>query len=357
MPAYMAFLAFLALLLYLLVRLLNCHSTPDKPSLFHGESTLVAKILEQCPILYQCYDPPSLWGRSGHLQTAMYSLLGRVNSPFPRGERRSVLMHDGATLSFDVFQPLASHKNEGDYTLIVVPGLGNSSESVYIRTLINYMQNLGYRVAVLNHQGALKTEKITAPRLFTYGGTEDLALMVQTVLTLFPSTTLIGVGFSMGGNILCKYLGEDSKHCRRFLCAVSACQGYDAVRALGLLMRWDNFRRAYIWLMTENMKRIVRRHQDVLCTIDCNHGDKPSSSRVDLQQTLASTSLIGFDEYFTRRAAGYDSLIDYYRDHSSARVINNIKIPMMLVNAKDDPIVPSELLSCAYEYVEISVLR
>lgn len=57
----------------------------------------------------------------------------------------------------------------GDFTVIVVPGLGNSSVSVYIRTFVNFMQNSGYRVAVLNHLGALKSEKITSPRIFTYG--------------------------------------------------------------------------------------------------------------------------------------------------------------------------------------------
>lgn len=81
-----------------------------------------------------------------------------------------------------------------------------------------------------------------------------------------------------------------------------------ASRALGLLMRWENFRRAYIWMMTENMKNILRHHEDVLCALDCNHITKANNSSscnkqsagVDIQQTLASTSLVGFDEYFTR---------------------------------------------------------
>lgn len=57
----------------------------------------------------------------------------------------------------------------GDYTMLVCPGIANSSESVYIRTFVDHAQNCGYRVAVLNHLGALPNVKLTAPRIFTYG--------------------------------------------------------------------------------------------------------------------------------------------------------------------------------------------
>ena len=53
--------------------------------------------------------------------------------------------------------------------MAVCPGIANSSESVYIRTFVDYAQNHGYRVIVLNHLGALKHVPLTAPRIFTYG--------------------------------------------------------------------------------------------------------------------------------------------------------------------------------------------
>jgi predicted alpha/beta-fold hydrolase len=52
---------------------------------------------------------------------------------------------------------------------LVCPGIANSSESIYIRTYVQYAQDCGFRVAVLNHLGALKNIKLTAPRIFTYG--------------------------------------------------------------------------------------------------------------------------------------------------------------------------------------------
>ncbi len=57
----------------------------------------------------------------------------------------------------------------GDFTLAVCPGIANSSRSIYIRTFVDYAQRNGFRVAVLNHLGALLDVPLTAPRIFTYG--------------------------------------------------------------------------------------------------------------------------------------------------------------------------------------------
>lgn len=56
-----------------------------------------------------------------------------------------------------------------DITVAICPGIGNSSESVYIRTFVHYAQCHGYRCAVLNHIGALPSVQVTSSRIFTYG--------------------------------------------------------------------------------------------------------------------------------------------------------------------------------------------
>lgn len=54
-------------------------------------------------------------------------------------------------------------------TLLICPGIANSSESIYIRTFVQYAQDAGFRVIVLNHLGALTDVPLTSPRIFTYG--------------------------------------------------------------------------------------------------------------------------------------------------------------------------------------------
>lgn len=56
-----------------------------------------------------------------------------------------------------------------DVTVAICPGIGNTSESVYIRTYVHYSQRHGYRCAVLNHIGALNSVPVTGTRIFSYG--------------------------------------------------------------------------------------------------------------------------------------------------------------------------------------------
>jgi abhydrolase domain-containing protein 2 len=64
--------------------------------------------------------------------------------------------------------------------------------------------------------------------LIFIGGTEEYGTMVDNILTRYPDTKLLGIGFSMGGNVVVKYVGEEIAREEKFLCVMSLCQGYDA---------------------------------------------------------------------------------------------------------------------------------
>ena len=115
-----------------------------------------------------------------------------------------------------------------DYTIAIAPGICNTSESVYIRRVVHLAQMHGYRVAVLNHVGALKCVPLTSNRMFTYGNTSDYDGMVQDLVKRYAGTKFICVGFSMGGNLVTKYLGEDRRRPKNIVAGISSCQGYDA---------------------------------------------------------------------------------------------------------------------------------
>lgn len=56
-----------------------------------------------------------------------------------------------------------------DVTVAICPGIGNTSETVYIRTFVHLAQSMGYRCAVMNHIGALPSVEVTSSRIFSYG--------------------------------------------------------------------------------------------------------------------------------------------------------------------------------------------
>lgn len=174
------------------------------------------------------YVPTRLWGFSGHVQTIIHSIVGRVKCPWPLGERIYLKLADNSTLTYDLYQPLIEH--EDDITVAICPGIGNTSESVYIRTFVHYAQCHGYRCAVLNHIGALQSVQVTSTRIFTYGHTGDFTEMINSLTKRYPSTNIVAVGFSLGGNLVTKYMGEaDVSRPKNIIGGVSICQGYNAV--------------------------------------------------------------------------------------------------------------------------------
>lgn len=94
---------------------------------------------------------------------------------------------------------------------------------------MHYAQCHGYRIAVLNHLGALKKVRLTSPRIFTYGHTEDYHEMLVDVVKKYPLTKIVAVGYSLGGNLVAKYMGEDRVRPKNIIAAVSVCQGYSAI--------------------------------------------------------------------------------------------------------------------------------
>ncbi|KAM6203199.1 monoacylglycerol lipase ABHD2 [Rhynchocyon petersi] len=336
-------LAAVAAVLYVIVRCLNLKSPTAPPELYFQDSALSRFLLKSCPLLTKEYIPPLIWGKSGHIQTALYGKMGRVRSPHPYGQRKFITMADGATSTFDLFEPLAEHCVGDDVTMVICPGIANHSEKQYIRTFVDYAQKNGYRCAVLNHLGALPNIELTSPRMFTYGCTWEFGAMVNYIKKTYPLTQLVVVGFSLGGNIVCKYLGETQVNQERVLCCVSVCQGYSALRAQETFMQWDHCRRFYNFLMADNMKKIILSHRQAL------FGDRVKKPQfledTDLSRLYTATSLMQIDDNVMRKFHGYNSLKEYYEEESCMRYLHRIYVPLMLVNAADDPLVHESLLT------------
>ncbi|XP_077453640.1 monoacylglycerol lipase ABHD2-like isoform X2 [Stigmatopora argus] len=333
-------MAAVAAVLYVIVRCLNLKSPPSPPEVSHQDTPLSRYLLKSCPLLTKEYVPPLLWGKSGHIQTALYGKVGRVRAPTPRGLRKLLPMPDGATASFDLFEPLGRHRTGDDITMAICPGFGNHSEQNYIRTFVDHSQRQGYRCAVLNHLGALPDMELTSPRMFTYGCTWEFAAMASYVKQALPRTLLVVVGFSLGGNIACKFLGENPANQERVLCCVSVCQGYNALRAQETLLQWDQCRRLYNFLLAERLKKLILSHRASLL------GETSGNiSDGDLIRLGAATSLSQIDDSIMRKFHGHGSLEEYYQQESCVRYMHKVTVPLLLMNSSDDPLVHRSLLA------------
>jgi len=339
---------------YILIRIFNLCSECQVPLLRHSFSSFTNTFIELCPILTEVYQPPQFWGKNGHFQTFVYGLKGRFRCQPPHNRQRTIARTaDGATVSFDIFEPTVTNPEGVDTTICIAPGIGNNSESQYVRSAVNLLGKHGYRVAVLNHLGTLSDVELTAPRIYSYGGTEEYHLMIEHVVRTYPSSFLLAVGISMGGNVVTKYLGECKKHEKQFLGGLSICQGYDVVRCERLFSEWDYgfvLRRLYYWIMTRGVQKTLRNHEDYLFH-SRDSRERLGDLHFDVGKIFTVTTLHELDEEYSRKVFGFNSLQDYYVWASSARYMNNIDIPMVFLNSLDDPVVPPELQDIPLDYV------
>ncbi|XP_063678689.1 monoacylglycerol lipase ABHD2-like [Bolinopsis microptera] len=300
-------------------------SASAPPVLFYKQSDWMERLLDRCPCLFKPYKPTLLWGWSGHLQTAVLGKMGRSVNPLLPLVRRSFKLDDGATVYYDTFDPPFTRATA---TIVVVPGINNTSEKLYIKTFVRSCLGAGYRVVCLNHLGSLKDYPITSPRIFGYGHTEELSRLVDIIKERYPTSPKILLGFSMGGNVVTKYLGERPERQDWFVGVISACQGYDISKQGPYFLTWDRMARLYNWAITNDaLKATFYRHSKVMAGI------------YDMRRVSSATCMQDFDACVMSKMYGYESHEHMYKDWSCSRLLDNIKIPMITLNAVDDPII------------------
>ncbi|XP_076630121.1 abhydrolase domain-containing protein 2 [Colletes latitarsis] len=342
-----ALLAVFAVILCILFRILNVNSAPQKPLIVCQDQTFFTTILKIAPVIVEPYKPTRLWGFSGHVQTIIHSVIGHVRCPWPIGERVYIGLPDSTTLTYDLYQPL-SNDYEDDITIAICPGICNSSESVYIRTFVHFVQCHGYRCAVLNHIGVLSSVKVTAPRIFTYGHTDDYNVMIQSLIEKHPNTKIICIGFSLGGNLVTKYLGErGTNKLPNIIGGISICQGYNALEGTKFLLNWQNFRRFYLYIMSESVKNIILKHKNILLSEEIKQ-----RHNLNERDIISAATLPELDEAYTRKVHNFRSVTEMYKWSSSIFYLENIATPMVFINALDDPIVPEMLLEPIKEHAK-----
>ena len=94
--------------------------------------------------------------------------------------------------------------------MTILPGLTGNSKEYYVTHTVNEAIQNGYDAVVINHRGGYPGSKITTPKLYCAASSWDYKEAVEYIKTKRPNSTIFAVGFSLGANILAKYLGEES---------------------------------------------------------------------------------------------------------------------------------------------------
>ncbi|KAJ1340235.1 hypothetical protein BSLG_005121 [Batrachochytrium salamandrivorans] len=168
----------------------------------------------------------------------------------------------------------------------------------------------------------------------------DVAYCIRHIQNKLPGVVLFACGFSLGANVLTKYVGEMGDKCP-LVGAASIGNPFDLLGGLRALHRSWIGKNIYSRAMTKNLSKLFLSHA---------HAFKDTDG-LDIEGINNAVFMVDFDEACTRRAFNYHTVEEYYRQASSAQYIPSIAIPMLMLSACDDPVANFEVLpwrECLY---------
>eukprot|EP01061_Rhynchopus_euleeides_P010949 TRINITY_DN20520_c0_g2_i1.p1 TRINITY_DN20520_c0_g2~~TRINITY_DN20520_c0_g2_i1.p1 ORF type:complete len:534 (+),score=115.65 TRINITY_DN20520_c0_g2_i1:154-1602(+) len=224
--------------------------------------------------------------------------------------------------------------NQGP-VVIVCPGLTGESTSEYVRRICQTLAGAGYRPIVYNPRGRGGVN-LDTPFLYSCGYTHDFRRVVQHVRSkVGPDAKIFGVGFSMGGNYLAKYMGEEGEDCE--LSGACCLAGpVDCPKLMTNMTEGCLGRLLFDPFLTRSLHILRAEVEEVFLD--------PGHPEVDIPHLRKAASLWEFDDRVTAPTMGCKGADDYYDQSSAVHIFEDIKRPVMFLHAENDPIVPAYCL-------------
>lgn len=272
---------------------------------------------------------PAWWLNNPHLQTLYPALLRKSPTPVLKRERVKTPDDDFIDLDFC---------GEGQQPLVILlHGLTGSSQSKYITGLQQALLQQGFRSVALNFRGC-SGEYNRSSRCYHSGETGDINFLYHTLRAREPDTLMAAVGFSLGGNVLLKWLGEQKNQLGLFaatavsvplvlsLCANKLDHGFSKVYRASLLAELKD----YIRLKLQHLE---------------THGHpKEAEILKNLGDLNDIRSFWQYDDRVIAELYDFKNVKDYYQRSSSRQFLKAITVPTLIIQAKDDPFMTPDVI-------------
>jgi len=270
---------------------------------------------------------PAWWVPGAHLRTLWGKLVRRPPKVETRVERWA--MDDGDEIELHRLEPRgAGAPHHG--RLLVLHGLEGTIQSHYLRGLLALAHHRGWAADALIFR-TCNGEMTRARRLYHSGETTDLDCVVRRLVRAHPGQPLALAGFSLGGNVLLKWLGERGNDVAPEVRAAAAVSvPFDLERGSRFIER--GFARVYgrHFLRTLRAKARAKLERD--------------PGLFDAIALERAHTLFDFDDAVTAPVHGFAGASDYYRRSSSLGFLSSIRRPTLLLSAYDDPFLPPAVL-------------
>jgi len=258
---------------------------------------------------------PLFWLKNKHINTIYTSQFRKVN--VQDFQRKRLTTSDNDFIDVDWV------KNRSNKSLVILShGLEGSSRRAYIQGMINSLTPLGFDCLAWNYRGC-SGEPNLKPRSYHSGETEDLELVIQHGQSQKNYQNIVLIGFSLGGNITLKYLGDKGNSLNPVIKKAIAVSTPIHLKDSSIMLN-IGFSKIYTnnFLKTLKQKALDKKHL---------------LSQYDLKKLDHIKTLKDFDNLLTAPIHGFKNADEYYAKASSKKKLVNIKIPTLIINSSDDP--------------------
>ena len=275
-----------------------------------------------------------LWLPGGHAQTiwpALYARRHHRDRQPPRFRRERWTTPDGDFVDVDWRDDGAVPASAADRPLLVLfHGLEGSTESQYVQAFAHVAQQRGWAFALPHFRGC-SGELNLAPRAYHSGDYEEIGWMLERFKALHAGP-IVAAGVSLGGNALLRWAEEAGDSATATARAVAAvCSPVDLAAAGHAIGRGFNrlvYTRMFLSTMVPKALQKLQQHPGLF----------------DGERLARARDLYEFDNLFTAPLHGFRDTEDYWARASAKPHLHRIRIPALLLNARNDPFVPAQSL-------------
>lgn len=270
------------------------------------------------------FEEPA-WLPSPHPQTIAGRYL-RPKDAIPLTRER-ITTPDDDFLDLDFAPPIS----EDAPIVLLLHGLEGSAERGYAISTYMELAKRGIAAVGLNFRSCGGEINLTA-RFYHSGDTDDIRFVLNELRRRHPTNPIGAIGFSLGGNALLKYLGEEGETAKDLLtAAVAVSVPYD-LEAGGDFLDQSTMGKIYTRVFVKPLVQKMEAKRELLDGI------------CDIERARRAKTFREFDDAITAPLHGFENARDYYTQSSSGQFIPHIRIPTLLLHAVDDPFLPPDCI-------------
>ncbi len=274
---------------------------------------------------------PAWWLHNSHLQTiwpALCSKLRKHEKTTLALKRERIELPDGDFIDLDWIG-----KERIGPTVLILHGFEGSIHSHYAKGMLKSIYDMGWRGVFMHFRGCSGVPN-RLPRGYHPGETTDVAYIVERILIRDANVPIAAVGYSLGGNVLLKWLGESGAS-NPLSAAVAVSVPYELSKVAFRVQR--GFSRFYQWYLLKCARERLLSKPNHL------------PPAIDLELLAHAYTITQFDSHYTVPLHGFSTVDEYYEKNSSRQYLKSITVPTLLVHAKDDPFMTSDAIPQPHE--------